>query len=322
MTSAPAPRRPLERVALTLLADRAPTRTEGGAVIGVASVVDAGDVGGRAVELSRLLALHSATPTLLLEANLRTPSRLAAAMEMEAGPGVLDALQAPDRADEAVRPTPDPRLWVMTAGSGAPSFTPLGLADFGDLVATVRLGRWAAPRRVLDIRNGHVEAAPALVTVGAPAVEDLDEGEAELRPFNEGPPGRGDLGPLPPLPRPTLRPAPTTSPAPSALPGSSASPGSSGLAGSPGSSTPAVAAGPAGPSAPSPRRTPAVVVVAPPLDERSDGDVVVSQCDRTILLVHAGEATREQVADAVARIGTERLLGTVVVMPARRARRP
>jgi hypothetical protein len=314
VTAAPIParRRPLDRVALSLLQatkDTSSTGT-GSAVIGVTSVVDADDVGGRAVELSRRLALHSGSPTLLLEANLRVGSRLAAAMEMDAGPGLLDALRAPERADEAVRPTPDPRLWVMPAGGGAPSFATIGAADFSDVIATVRQGRWAVARRVLDLSGDRpggwsvADPAPALASVGAgtgqpgehgPPPEYAAPGEhVDVRPFNEGPPVDLDLPPLPPLP----------------VPGNGNGHGNG--HGNNGSTTPANARA----------RIPNIVVVAPPMDDDSDGDIVTSQCDRTILLVHLGRVQREQLASAVERIGPDRLLGTVVVAaPERRRRR-
>jgi hypothetical protein len=303
---APALRRPLERVALLLLHGAPATPSSG--VIGLTAVLDTDDVNGRGVELSRLLAIHSSAPVALVEANLRHRSRLAAAMGMDSGPGLLDALRDPARTAEVVRPTPDPRLWVMTAGSTAPSHAPVGAARLGEVVAVVRAGEWAVARRVLDLQADEDQrrwSAPrpeAAALVGAPdrataAGSSEQPAPPAPRPFNEGPPV-GD-------------------------PGAAAPPGPPGPPGPAGSPGPATSPSLAPPFAPPPRLqvSPTAVVLAPPLDDASDGDVVISQCDEVLLLVHTGRVTREQVADAAARIGRDRLAGTILVQPARSRRR-
>jgi hypothetical protein len=279
----PAPRRrPLERVALTLLA-HASARTP---VIGIVAAVEAPDVNGRCVELTRLMALHSARPTLLVEATTRDGSPLAASMEIDPRPGLVDVVDDQARrrkaAHEVVRPTPDPRLWVMTSGAAVPSTTSLPAAALAEVIEDLRQSTWATARRVLDIRDdsGTVPDSPrandALVSVSTAPPAQASPEDAPLLPFNEGPPRGESLGigadlPLPPLPR--------------------------------------------SPAQEEQRRAPAglVVLIAPPLDDRCDGDVVVTQCDMVVLLVHGGDVTSDAVADAAERVGRGRLLGTVLI---------
>lgn len=88
----------------------------GGFVLGVTSVREADDPAGTAVTLARMLALHLNDEVLIVEADLRRPSRFESLLGVPSRPGLVDLLAYPKsaRSPSGHRAAPG----VLAVGSG------------------------------------------------------------------------------------------------------------------------------------------------------------------------------------------------------------